>query len=163
MTGTAVLSDCGVYRYRLERPLDPAGRGPIVFVMLNPSTADAELDDPTIRRCRGFANREAATRLVVVNLFAYRATKPADLELAADPVGPLNDAHLLAALDETRAGGRVVAAWGAQPRARAHGLAFRAMAADLGVELYALGLTADGSPRHPLYVRGNAKPVPFLG
>ena len=104
----AVISDCERYRYRLTRRWDD---GPTcTFIMLNPSTADARKDDPTIRRCIGFARREGCAALLVINCFAFRATKPADLFAAEDPIGPENDRHIMAAsLD---ADGQVIAAWG---------------------------------------------------
>ena len=88
----AVLSDCGTYRYRLWRKWGCGS--PLLFVMLNPSTADAEVDDATIRRCLGFADAHGFGELEVVNLYAYRATDPADLKRAGYPVGPDNDAHI---------------------------------------------------------------------
>src|SRR5689334_19453129 len=85
----AVISACGRYRYVLTRQVGPGSRR-ATFVMLNPSTADATNDDPTIRRCIGFAREWGCGRLVVLNLFAFRATDPADLKRAIDPVGPEN-------------------------------------------------------------------------
>src|SRR5262245_13227298 len=106
---SAELSPCGRYRYALTRTWgDP--KKVVCWVMLNPSTADADQDDPTIRRCLGFSRAWGAGGLVVVNLFALRATDPDQLRIAADPVGPDNDSHL-----STAAFGRlVVAAWGAR-------------------------------------------------
>ena len=77
---TATISPCGSYRYTLTRDLGLAmkPKRPCLFVMLNPSTADALMDDRTIRRCKGFATREGCTSLTVVNLFAFRATNPDD-------------------------------------------------------------------------------------
>jgi hypothetical protein len=92
MTATAVLSDCGTYRYRLGRRW---AEGPVdVWIMLNPSTADATVDDRTIRRCMEFSRRWGAGALVVGNLFALRATDPAELVRHPDPIGPDNDEHL---------------------------------------------------------------------
>jgi len=85
----AVISPCGLYRYSLTRTWSAAL--PLPFVMLNPSTADADIDDPTIRRCMAFARREHAGGIIVANVFAYRATSPADLWKATDPFGPWND------------------------------------------------------------------------
>ena len=149
MQGMAIISDCGFYRYRLERVW---GDGPAAtFCMLNPSTADAALDDPTIRRCIDFARREDCGRLIVVNLHAWRATKPAELRLAADPVGPLNREHLLAAAEETE--GPLIAAWGGWGPPETG-----AAAAELfGPRLQCLGMTQDGRPRHPLYLRKDAE------
>lgn len=155
MTGDAVMSDDGLYRYALTRSWEPAdAEAPasvIAFVMLNPSTADADADDATVRRCRAFAHGWSYTGLLVVNLFAWRARHPEELIRTPDAVGPDNprylDSMLSSASVET-----VVAAWGAMPIAVAHGNAFRRRAAQLGRPLYTLGLTRDGHPRHPLYL-----------
>src|SRR5262245_40859152 len=86
----AVFSSCGTYRYVLRREIGP-GDTTATFIMLNPSTADAARDHPTIRRCIGFARRWGCGQLVCLNLFAFRATDPARLKCAADPVGPRNE------------------------------------------------------------------------
>lgn len=164
MTGTyppgdvhrgARLSPDGRYRYALGRRW---GTGPAAtFVMLNPSTADAEVDDPTIRRCVGFARALECEGLLVVNLYAYRATKPADLFRAEDPVGPEADAYLTAHAKAAAQQGRpLIAAWGAhaRPDRVAHVLTLPGMEA-----VTALGVTKAGAPRHPLYLPGNARPT----
>ncbi len=138
----ATFDPTGVYRYRLWREWDPA-LPTVAFIMLNPSTADATYDDPTIRRCIGFARSWGFGRLEVANLFAYRATRLADLRAAPDPVGPCNTEHLAAACAKA---GLVIAAWG-------NGRLF--VPADPphlpDVPLATLGLTRLGEPRHPLY------------
>jgi len=152
---SAVISPCGLYRYRLDRTVGEAFRT-CVFVMLNPSTADAELDDPTIRRCKGFALRENCGRLIVVNLFGFRATKPADLYKATVRVGSENDGHIKSALEAVRTlGGVVLCGWGANP---VHGRDVRLMwlARSLGVSLHCLGKTKSGAPKHPLYIKCDA-------
>lgn len=162
MHSDALISDCGRYRYWLARSWSDEPR--VVFVMLNPSTADARLDDPTIRRCLGFARTWGAGGLVVVNLFALRATNPAALLAVADPVGPDNDAHLIG-----HAGGcalndpplAVVAAWGAKGTHLGRDRRVVTMLRARGVHLQCLGKTAEAHPRHPLYVRGDAPLVPF--
>jgi hypothetical protein len=114
-----------------------------------PSTADETADDPTIRRCIGFAKRWGYGGLVMLNLFAFRATDPRDMRAAADPIGPDNDWHLThspAAL--------IVAAWGAGGTFMDRDRAVRAI---LGDRLMALGHTNHGQPRHPLYVRGDTE------
>jgi hypothetical protein len=152
---SAVLSACGRYRYRLQR-----GDGPrrLAFVMLNPSTADADVDDPTIRRCRAFALREGYNGIDVANLFALRATDPTELSRADDPFGPENAAHLrMVAADHRQ--GWILCAWGALKSGAESKRLERATAALLGAfgaRLVCLGTTKDGSPRHPLYVRGDA-------
>jgi hypothetical protein len=140
------------YRYRLHRDLPGNGTGCAVWVMLNPSTADDVTDDPTIRRCRGFAQRWGLSQLVVVNLYARRAQHPRDLWRAADPVGGDNDRHVGEALREAAAARwLVVCAWGRHARpARVEVVA--ATMRDLGITGRALGTTRSGQPRHPLYV-----------
>lgn len=158
---SARLSEDGVYRYSLSRrwALGPAAR----FIMLNPSTADGTQDDPTIRRCVGFARALGCGALIVVNLFAYRATRPADLWRAADPVGPRNDLTILeVAEDVRRAGGPLIAAWGARvPESRVERVLDLLEAANARDLLTALGTTQTGAPRHPLYLPSSARPSPW--
>lgn len=149
---SAILSEDGVYRYRLDRG-DPDDLH-CLFVMLNPSTADSEMDDPTIRKCRGFASRWNYDAFTVVNLYAYRATKPADLWQAEkngiDIVGPENDHTINDALfEQEHADGLVVAAWGnhAKPL-RVKEFSNKRWAHDL----QCLGKNKNGSPKHPLMV-----------
>lgn len=139
----------GDYRYSLRRAWGDSGR--CTFVMLNPSTADATQDDPTIRRCLGFARRLGCGELVVVNLYAWRATDPAALRRASDPFGPHNFAAVAQAACDAK---YVVAAWGvnAQPEPALYA---RRLLNEYG-KVYALGFTKDGHPRHPLYVKADA-------
>ncbi len=156
---SAVLSECGLYRYRLGRTWDADAR-PLVFVMLNPSTADATVDDPTIRRCVGFAKASDAGGIDVVNLFAFRATDPDDMAKADDPIGEENDLHLLRAAE---GGFRTVVAWGASVPKR-HGHRVNEVLRVLrmtGRTLYCLGTTKDGRPRHPLFVKADQPLVHF--
>lgn len=152
----AILSACGLYRFRLERWWGDGA--PMVFVMLNPSTADADNDDPTIRRCVKFAKRENCGGLVVVNLYAWCATDPKELKNARDPIGFPNLAHLFRVVREQRAhGGPIVCAWGAGAKG------VRIPLVLWSAKLYALGVTKDGHPRHPLYVKGDAPLVRYYG
>lgn len=151
----AVISDCGRYRYRLSRIWDHSL--PLcVFIMLNPSTADAEQDDATIRRCRGFALREGFGGLVVVNLFAFRATDPKDLRSASDPVGPANDRYIIEATRDVDV--RVIAAWGVNGGLLDRDNAVQRMT---GPDLMCLGRTSRGAPRHPLYVKATQPLEPY--
>jgi hypothetical protein len=145
----ARISECGLYRYTLTRRW---ADGPTcVFVMLNPSTADANKDDPTIRRCIHFAKREGCGALHVVNLYAFRATKPADMVNAVDPEGPMARKYLIDAAEMARdSGGPVIAAWGAHWMAADRGKEVRGI---IGA-MQCLGTTKAGHPRHPLYVQG---------
>lgn len=157
----ALLSPCGIYRYQLWRMWDPKGPR-IAWVMLNPSTADATQDDPTIRRCVAFARAWGFGDLVVVNLFALRATDPRELRNALtagrDPVGPDNDLRIM---DVAGSASAVVAAWGV------HGaLAGRDREVQRllhGVDVQCLGTTRDGHPRHPLYLATNTPRMPYRG
>lgn len=169
--GAAVLSPCGRYRYRLVRGLEPLlGGRTILYVMLNPSTADADTDDPTIRKCIGFAKRLGGVRVEVVNLYALRATDPRDLRWCIEnegpsvAVGPDNDRAISAAVGECiRDGGLVLAAWGAHPTARRRVEAVSALVTVAGADLYCLGVAKDGSPRHPLMLGYDAQPVRWIG
>lgn len=147
---TAVFNKARTHRYLLTRRWAPGD--PLVFVMLNPSTADALADDPTIRRCIGYARRESAAGIVVLNLFAARATDPRALTSHRDPVGASNDAFLA----RHAARRRVIAAWGTHGRLHGRDAAVTATLGRVGTSLVCLGLTRDGLPRHPLYTGRDA-------
>lgn len=151
MKGGACFDSTGVYRYRLWREWD-ATLPTATFVMLNPSAADAERDDPTIRRCTGFARGWGFGRLEVVNLCAFRARDPRVLFEVDDPVGPANAAHLEAA---TMGAALVLAAWGNHGR--------RFAGPEVAYPSHHLGFTKSGQPRHPLYVRAETQPAPWPG
>ncbi|HYG67177.1 MAG TPA: DUF1643 domain-containing protein [Anaeromyxobacteraceae bacterium] len=147
----AAISDDGRYRYTLERIWDPS-KVPAVFCMLNPSTADASQDDPTIRRCRGFAQTLGYGGLIVVNLFALRSTDPTALLDADDPIGPGNDEQILAAA--ARGDGTVICAWGTGGALHFRGRDVLALLKKRGgFRPMRLGPpTNGGNPRHPLYL-----------
>jgi hypothetical protein len=150
---SATISTCGRYRYRLWRTWDDQPYLP--FIMLNPSTADAENDDPTIRRCMGFARDGGFGGIVVVNLFAFRATSPDDMKRAVDPVGRGNNEHIKDILSQAADNDvPVLAAWGTHGIYRNQDAVVRRLA---DRPLWCLGKTKDGHPRHPLYVRSDAK------
>jgi hypothetical protein len=129
----------------------------VLFIGLNPSTADHRRDDPTIRRCLGFARDWGFGRLTVVNLFAFRSASPQVLRIVSDPIGPANDAWILRLAHDADL---VVAAWGVGVGVGlAGGYCDRATMVTSKVGgLYCLGRTSDGSPRHPLYVRRTVLP-----
>src|SRR5919204_4199606 len=102
------FSECRTWRYSLTRGLDGSD-GTVAFVGLNPSTADETTDDPTVRRCIGFAREWGFARVEVVNVYAFRARDPRELWRADDPVGPDNDRILAQVLDGAEL---VIAAWG---------------------------------------------------
>lgn len=144
----------GRYRYLLWRRWAEADS--LLFVMLNPSTADAERDDPTIRRCIGFARAWGFGGVEVVNLFAWRATLPRQLAAAKDPVGRHNDAAILEAVARSRA---VIAAWGVHGALRGRDAQVARLLA--ATRLRCLGVTRDGAPRHPLYVAAKVRAADF--
>jgi hypothetical protein len=155
---SAVFDRSGRYRYALSRRWAPGGAG-VAFVLLNPSTADAVRDDPTLRRCIGFARAWGYASLEVVNLFAWRATHPEALRASPAPVGPENDGYLLAA---ARRAARVVLAWGVHGTLDGRDRAVCDLLAQAGRPLECLGITRDGHPRHVLYLPREAQPQPFL-
>lgn len=126
----------------------------ILFVALNPSTADEDIDDPTIRRCRGFAKAWGASGFIVANLFAYRATFPRDLIEYNDPVGKDNDNWLH---ECSRTARLTVVCWGN------HGSHMNRAQAVIQLlrHPYALKINKSGEPCHPLYLPANLMPFPF--
>ena len=142
----AHFSGCGRFRYLLTREF--GGESTCLFIMLNSSTADAEQDDPTIRRCIRFAQREGFGRLEVVNLYAFRSPSPSVLFAASDSVGPANDHEIEAALDRADS---VVVAWGNHAE---HGRAAKVveLIERSGKVSNCFGLTKQGQPKHPLYL-----------
>lgn len=155
MKAGAVLSACGQYRYLLWRQWEGDGSGPnFQVVMLNPSTADGLKDDPTIRRCVGFAKQYGFGGLEVCNLSGYRATSPRDLAKAGFPPGPENVRYLSEMAQRAGMwGGYIVCAWGANARDKPE---YVAAVCELlkrySARLVALDFTGDGIPRHPLFV-----------
>ncbi len=186
---TARVSQDGLYRTRLGRVSDFAGT--MIFIMLNPSTADAEQDDPTIRRCLRFMIREGCGSLRVVNLFTRRSPDPRTLWRSDDPLGgdatteireAICDSYPEAYVNGIRRAAekgsgwdelpydRIVCAWGAPPAGaprwfldmrREQIEEVTDYASHMKRELFALGLTAGGDPRHPLYVKGDAPLIRF--
>ena len=154
----AHISSDGQYRYGLWRSWGDGPRLP--FVMLNPSTADASLDDPTIRRCIGFAKRDGYGGLIVVNLYAYRATDPKALLACADAVGPSNDDYLRGTINGSRKRDvPLIAAWGVNAKPER----VRAVLGLIGgARWLCLGKTKHGHPKHPLYIKGDQPLVSFL-
>jgi hypothetical protein len=156
---SAVMSECGAYRYRLARAWGEASGPYVCWVALNPSTADALADDPTIRRMVGFVDNWGWTRLIVVNLFAIRSTDPSRLKRGGDVVGPLNNDNIR---EVAKYAALTVAAWGSWGYLHDRGRLVTAMLQGHGVRLHCLGRTkAGGHPVHPLYQKKTAKPIPY--
>ena len=138
-------SRCDLYRYGLSRSWQPDAPT-VLFLMLNPSTADEFRNDPTVARCETRARNMGFGGMMVANIFAFRATQPAELKKADDPIGPDNAAVLSC---WTQAADMTIAAWGAHGDHNGQG---REVAQTLPEQTYHLGVTKHGHPRHPLYV-----------
>jgi len=144
---SAVIDPTGIYRYRLERELKSDGSVACVC-MLNPSTADASIDDPTIGRLKAILRTRGFCRMIVVNAFAFRATDPRALRTAVDPVGPENDAHILSAAKECDT---FIAAWGNHATLRGRDQIVRNMVRRV-CPVWAFKITKQDQPYHPLYL-----------
>ena len=146
----ALFSLDRLYRYLLWRIWDNTKR-PVLFIGLNPSTADENIDDPTIRRCIDFAMQWGNGGLIMANLFGYRATDPKELKYIADPIGRDNDYHLQEAHKKS---GITILAWGNGGSYLGRG--------DTVAKMFhhpaKLGITKRGQPKHPLYLRKDARP-----
>ena len=150
MNRGAYISSCGHYRYSLWRQWAP---GPhVMFIGLNPSTADGTIDDPTIKRCIGFARAWGYAGLMMTNLFAWRDTKPRNMLAVNDPIGPENDRVLRV---EYAKAALTVAAWGEHGRHAGRNNAVQSLLP----HLHYLRLTKDGHPSHPLYLPASLRPV----
>lgn len=185
-TGWARFSDDMTMRYRLARRLNDRGetalcfmnlteatpvRAPdpiedearrVVFLMLNPSTADAFKLDPTVKRCMGFARAWGADVLEVVNIFALRSTDPDALygfHSGTRGDDEVNDREILDACSRSA---RIITGWGKHGSLDQRGWAVRRMLASAGYDLYHLGQNKDGSPKHPLYLKGGTAPQEFV-
>lgn len=144
----AVFSPCGMYRYTLERRW---ADGPmLLWVLLNPSIADAQRDDPTNRRGIAFSRQWGFGACVFVNLFAFRSPSPSEMKAAWQPIGPENDSHIL---DQVEKADRIVVAWGIHGPHRNRDRDVLALLSEQ--KLFCLGITQKGHPRHPLYMRGD--------
>ncbi len=163
MKRDAVIDKSEKYRYLLTREWD-ISKQQITFIMLNPSIADGNQDDPTIRRCINFATAWDYGSLEVVNLFAYRATKPRDICKVADPVGVENDYYLQ---ESTQRAALIIVAWGCNVRNVSVVGKYKNRDTEVKTlihstkTLYCLGLTKYGYPRHPLFIKNGTQPIRF--
>lgn len=149
----AYFDSGGLYRYSLWRVWD-ATAPKLAFIMLNPSTADAQINDPTIRRCISFAQTWGYGRLEVVNLFGLRTPHPQELRQAADPIGAQCDEYIQTAAQQAD---RIILAWGNWGNfCRRDQAVIKLLASD---KLYCLGFNQSGQPRHPLYLKRDVQPI----
>lgn len=158
---SAIISPCGRYRYRLER--EGCGKGATAVIMVNPSTADADQDDATIRKLRGFGERNEWGRLIVGNLFAYRATDVRQLGKVSDPIGPDNGYRLAEIFLDVQ---RAVFAWGPvskQPKwHRAQWREVERICRAMHLQPFSIGAPAKcGHPKHPLMLAYSEPILPW--
>ena len=148
------FSKSKLYRYSLKRAWETDANNQILFIGLNPSTADNQRDDPTIRRCVKFANYWGFNSLEVVNLFAFRATDPMDLFNEESPIGPYNDFWIKRAYKRSTL---AVACWGS---AGVHKDRSTEVTKYLK-NLFCIRRNKDNSPSHPLYLNSKLSPIPY--
>jgi len=159
---SATISACGQYRYTLMRNLERGNSKICMFIMLNPSTADAKEDDPTIRRCINYAKDWGYGKLLVANLFAFRATDPKVMKSTYSPIGPQNDNCIIhAAQIADASGGVVICAWGTHGTFKDRAKEVINMLVEIGIDPKCLKMTQDGHPGHPLYLAKSLKPKDF--
>jgi hypothetical protein len=147
-SSSALYSPCEIYRYALTREWDENGQK-LLFIMLNPSTATEEKNDPTIERCERRAVALGYGAFRACNLFAFRATDPRDLKKAKAPIGPDNLSQLLEA---ARWADDILCAWGTHGAHMGMGNAVATLLRSEGFTLHHLGLSKEGHPKHPLYL-----------
>lgn len=141
----AQISECGKYRYTLTRRFS-TGVGSVTWLMLNPSTADSAIDDPTIRRCMSFSQTWGRQWMFVRNLYAFRSKTPSDLWSTDDPVGPLNNNMI-----SSHQGDIIICAWGRNAKPDRVREVYDLLKGN--VPMLCLGTNSDGSPKHPLYIK----------
>lgn len=155
-SGWAIFDQSEAYRYTLGRKWGDGNRR-VCFCLLNPSTADASVLDPTLTRCYGYAKRWGFDAMDVTNVFALRSTDPKGLRDVEDPIGPLNDEHILKLAQEADL---VVVGWGTHAWLNHRHSRVMELLSDV-CEMTCLGITKDGYPKHPLYLRKDLEPVRF--
>ena len=159
--GAAVVSECGKYRYMLTRQIQPTGET-LLASLLNPSTADHKIDDTTVGKLCGFATRLGFARLLLVNLFAYRATSPNKLYIVTDPVGPFNDDAIVRAIQIAGKNvDNILVGWGTNGNFMGRGGKVVKLIKSKNRQLYALGINRDDTPKHPLYVPYETELIPY--
>lgn len=148
------------YRYTLTKKFVSVPRSICVFIGLNPSTADENQDDPTIRRCIGYASHWGYEALTMLNIFAYRSTDPKVLyQKSFDPIGSDNDQHIVVA---AQGANLVICAWGAHGELNGRGFQVKSLLQSLSINLHFLRQNTDGQPTHPLYLPRTLEPVEWL-
>ncbi len=159
---SAIISPCGLFRYRLERTTGITSTRTVAGIMVNPSTADATANDHTIRKWIGFSETIGAAKFIIGNKFAYRSKDVTDLQRAVDPIGPDNDKHIEQIL---RDADLHIVAWGTlgklPPNLRYRWREVKAIADKVGCPLYCWGTAKDGHPKHPLTLGYDTPLIPW--
>ena len=151
----AIFDDTKKYRYSLTRVWNPKA-GKVTFILLNPSTADALEDDPTVKKCYGFSNRWGYGAMEIVNLFALRATDPSELKNVNDPVGKDNDEYIIKAVESADL---VILGWGNECSFSTRDIKLLKKIAKYNP--HCLYINKSGKPKHPLYASYSLKPVEY--
>jgi hypothetical protein len=148
---SAVLSKCNKYRYKLYREVDLFKEKTIAYFGINPSTADATIDDATVKKWRGFTERNNGKRFIVGNVFAYRATDVSELSKTSEPIGIENPKYLAEIIAEADV---LVPCWGSRNKIPKHLRGeldnFMELLKQSGKPIFCLGKTLSGDPKHPL-------------
>jgi hypothetical protein len=155
----AILSECGRYRYLLTRVWD-AEKPKVIFIGVNPSTADAQKDDQTIRKLIWYAKRGGFGGIKMLNLFAFRSVKPKPLVMEEDPIGPLNHFQLMAQIGDMEAGDRLIFMWG-KNASKINRKWEEHIKKNYGDIAYCFKINKDGSPAHPLFLAGDIEPIKY--
>lgn len=150
----AQFSPCGKYRYKLWRIWEPS-KPTCLFILLNPSTADEEENDPTVERCERRAKLMGFGGLIVCNLFAFRATNPEVMKAQEDPIGPKNDSVIAAEADLA---GMVVCGWGEDGKHLNRSKTVLGTLLHLKISVHYLRMNKSGEPGHPLYISYRQQP-----
>lgn len=156
--GSAIFDASRQYRYCLTRSWSNTNNKQVTFIMLNPSKADAQKDDPTIRACLQFAKSWKYTQLNVVNLFAFCTSQPSDLKVNSNPIGPENNRYLLASTSSAQ---QVILAWGNEGIFLNRAQAVMQLLQPYWYKLYYLKRNRSGQPGHPLYIKRTTAPRPW--
>jgi len=154
----ADFSSCMKYRWSLKRDLRNinSGNKTMNFIMLNPSTANEEFNDPTVARCENRTIDMGYSYMIVTNIFAYRATDPDDMKAQSDPVGELNDKTISDSASESD---YIICAWGNHGNFMNRGAGVKKILDDINKPLYYLKMNGSGQPSHPLYLRKDIEPA----
>lgn len=153
MIREAILSDCGQYRYSLSRSWGDSKKF-VLFIGLNPSIADASIDDPTVRRLIGFCKIWGYDSLAIGNLFAYRATDPSDMMSADNPIGIDNDEVIM---ELARAADKIVFCWGSLGGYNDRSMLLANILKPFNSKVCVFGHNKNGEPKHPLYLSYKTK------